>query len=154
MGEHKDWQNRISERIRGLKAVLSEKEYKKRKLDYILRVTIRISNFSPTCEECQKYQGDITNIIHEMGSMAPSSSTAKGNYRKKTKTITSHLSKKHKLSFPGQYIGFGLSIGVGIGASAGSAMDNAAIGISIGVGLGLAFGSALEAKARKKGKVI
>lgn len=154
MDAHKEWLNRTSERIRGLKAVLSTKEYRKRKLDYILRVTLRIANFSPTCEECQKYRGDITNFINEMGSMAPSSSTAKSNYRKKIKNITTHLSKKHKLSYSGQYIGFGLSLGVGIGVSAGSAMDNIALGIGIGVGIGLLIGSALETNARRKNKVI
>ncbi|MFC2165230.1 hypothetical protein ACFLT2_09570 [Acidobacteriota bacterium] len=71
MDAHKDWQSRISERIRGLKAVLSEREYKKRKLDYILRMTQRIATLSLSCEECQKHQSDITNLIYEMGSMAP-----------------------------------------------------------------------------------
>ena len=154
MEAHKDWLNRISKRIRGLKAVLSEQEYKKRKLDYILRLIQRIANFSPTCEECYKYQGEITNLINEMRTMAPSSNTAKRNNRTKIKTIVNHLSKKHKLSFPGQHIGFGLSIGIGIGVSAGSAMDNIAMGIGIGVGIGMAIGSALEANTRKKGKVI
>jgi len=154
MDEHQDWLNRTSERIRGLKAVLSEREYKKRKLDRILRVTQRIADFSPTCEECHKYQDDITNFIYEMGSMAPASKQTKNNYRIKIKNITSHLSKKHKLSYKGQHLGFGLSVGIGIGVSIGSAMENIAIGVAIGVAIGLTVGSALEANARKKNKVI
>jgi hypothetical protein len=154
MDAHTDWQREISEKIRGLKAVLSEREYKKRKLNNILRMIKRVADFSPTCEECHKFQTDITNLIHEMGSMAPATDKSKKSYRVRIKNITTHLIKKHKLSYTGQHIGLGLSIGIGIGVSIGSAMDNIAVGIGAGVGIGMAIGSALEANARKKGKVI
>ena len=154
MDEHTVWLLDISERIRGLKAVLSEWEYKKRRLDYILRVTQKVADFSQTCEECRNFQAEITNLIHDMGSMAPATKKVKSNYRVKIKKISSHLAKIHKLSYKGQYIGLGLSIGIGIGASIGSAIDNTAVGIGAGVGIGIAIGSALEANARKKGKVI
>jgi hypothetical protein len=114
----------------------------------------KVAEFSPTCEECHKFQTDITNLIHEMGSMAPATGEAKSNYRTRIKSITTHLTKKHKLAFQGQHIGLGLSIGIGAGASLGSAMDNIALGVGAGVAIGIAIGSALEANARKKGKVI
>ena len=148
------WQLDISERIRGLKAVLSKREYKKRRLDYILRVTKKVADFSQTCEECHNFQAEITNLIHEMGSMAPAAKKMKSIFRTKLKNMTTHLNKIHKLSNRGQYIGFSLSIGIGIGASIGSTMDNVAVGIGAGVGIGIAIGSALEANARKKGKAI
>jgi hypothetical protein len=113
-----------------------------------------VAEFSPTCEECHKFQTDITNLIHEMGSMAPATGEAKSSFRTRIKNITSHLSKKHKLSFQGQHIGLGLSIGIGIGVSIGSAVDNIAVGVGAGVAIGIAIGSALEANARRKGKVI
>ena len=154
MDAHTDWQRITSERIRGLKAVLSEREYKKRKLDSVLRMTQKVAEFSSTCEECHRLQAEITDLIHEMGSMAPATGETKSNYRARIKNITTHLSKKHKLSYQGQYIGLGLSIGIGIGVSLGSAIDNIAVGIAAGVALGIAIGSALEANAKKKGKVI
>lgn len=94
MDSNRDWRYGTSERIKGFKAVLSEREFKKRKLGYILRVIQRVDDFSPTCEACFKYHGDITNLMYEMGRMAPSSSATKRNYRTKITTIANHLSKK------------------------------------------------------------
>ncbi len=154
MESYGSWLNNTLESISSHKQTHSKKDVKKYKLDYLARMSKRIADLSKECGECQKFQGDISKLVQDLGRLIQTSKEEKKNYDKKTKEITTHLQKKHKLVAEGTYVGFGIALGPAIGVAIGSGLGNIGAGIGIGVGIGVAIGSALEAKAKKDGKII
>lgn len=152
---HSDWYNRIIKDISSYQDTLSKKEFKKYKLDLLLRIAQRVDSFSTICGECQLFQPEITSRVQSLGNLLqmPSKEERK-SYFKMIGVITKHLQKQHKLVNKGQYMGIGLAIGVGIGTALGAALDNTGIGPGVGIALGVLFGIAMDKKAEKEGRVI
>ena len=155
MKVHSDWYNSIGKEISLYKDTLSKKDYKKYKLDLLLRVAKRVADFSSDCGECQMFQQEITKLTQDLGYLVqmPNKERRK-SYFKTINNIIKHLQKYHKLVTEGQNIGIWMALGSGIGVAIGAGMESVAIGIPIGVGIGVAIGAALDAKAKKEGKVI
>jgi hypothetical protein len=149
-----NWLNNTLESIAAYKQTFNKKDTKKYKLDFLARMAKRIADLSQECEECQKFQSDISKLAQALGGLIQSSKEEKKNYDRKIKEITSHLQKKHKLVAEGTYVGFGIALGPAIGVAIGSGMGNVGAGLGIGIGIGVVIGSALEAKAKKDGKII
>jgi hypothetical protein len=154
METYDNWLNDTLESIVAYKQSLAKKEAKKYKLDYLTRVAQRIAELSKECGECQKFQGEISKLVQDLGGLVQSSKEEKKNYDRKIKEISGHLQKKHKLYAEGTFVGIGIALGPAIGVAIGSGMGNVGAGIGIGVGIGVAIGSGLEAKAKKDGKII
>jgi hypothetical protein len=154
METYDNWLNNILEGIAARKQTLGKKDIKKYKLEFLACVAKRAADFSKECGECQKFRGDLSKLIQDLGGLVQSSKEEKKNYERKIKEITTHLQKKHRLVAEGTYVGFGIAIGPAIGVALGTGMGNIGAGIGIGVGIGVAIGSAMEAKAKKDGKII
>ena len=154
METYDNWLNNTLESIAAHKQSFSKNNIKKYKLDYLTRVAKRIADLSKECDECQKFQSDISKLAQDLAGMVQSSKQEKKKYNRKIKDITSHLQKKHKLYAEGTFVGFGIALGPAIGVAIGSGMGNVGAGIGIGIGIGVVIGSGLEAKAKKDGKII
>ena len=153
------WYNRIAIEIGQFQVTLGPKDFKKYKLDLLLRIAKRVDDFSNICAECQNYQQEITRLVQEMSLLIQMPS--KEGLRSHTKAVSSmveHLKKVHKLVEKGHYIGLGIGIGVTVGAilggSLGAAFDSPGIGTGIGIALGAAIGAYLDRKAKEEGRVI
>ena len=155
MEAHSEWYNRTVKEISPYKDTLSKKDYKKYKLDLLLRLAKRVEEFYSYCGECQTFQGEITRLAQELSLLIqmPSKESHR-SYNKAISNIVKHLQKTHKLVSAGHYMGIGLAIGVGIGTAIGAALGNPGIGPAIGTAIGLAIGSYLDKKAKKEGRVI
>ena len=155
MEAHSDWYNKIVREISPYKDSLSKKDYKKYKLDLLLRVAKRVDGFSYTCGECQVFQQEITRLTQDLGNLIqiPDKEKRK-SYLKAINNIIKHLRKQHKLVTAGYYLGICMSIGTGVGIAIGAALGNPGIGPAIGIALGVAVGSYLDRKAKKEGRVI
>jgi len=126
MEAHSDWYNRVVQEINLHKNALNKKDYKKYKLDFLLRLAKRVDE----------------------------SKENRKSYFKTIGNITKHLRKQHKLVTAGYYLGICISIGTGVGIAIGAALGNPGIGPAIGIALGVAVGSYLDRKAKKEGRVI
>ena len=155
MEAHSAWYNRTVKEINPYRDTLSKKDYKKYKLDLLLRLARRVEDFSSSCGECQTFQGEITRLTQELSLLIqmPNKEKRKG-YNKSINGMVKHLQKTHKLVSKGHYMGIGIAIGMGIGTAIGIALDNPGIGPTIGTGIGVAIGSYLDKKAQKEGRVI
>ncbi|MFC1943420.1 hypothetical protein ACFLWO_02430 [Chloroflexota bacterium] len=155
METHSDWYNKIVREINSYKDTLSKKDYKKYKLDLLLRIAKRVDDFSSYCGECQMFQPEITRLAEDLGNLIqiPNKEERKG-YLKTINNMVKHLQKQHKLVSEGQYVGIGLAIGAGIGTALGAALDNTGVGTAMGTGIALAIGRYLDNKAKNEGKVI
>jgi len=151
---HRDWPSRNLERLESFKHDLNKKELKRCKLHNLERIVRRVAEFSESCPECQQQQRGVDELIHALGGPFQSSKTEQKNYYRKLRTLTTHMTKKHKLRAEGSFLALGLALGPAIGVSLGSAMQNIGVGIAIGTGLGIALGSGLEARAKREGRTI
>ena len=149
-----EWYNHIVEEINLHRVTLTEKEYKKYKLDLLLRIAQRVDSFSTICGECQLFQQEITRITEELRNLSLMSKESRKSYFKTLGTITKHLQKEHKLVAEGHYIGIWMAIGTAIGIAIGAALGNPGVGPAIGIALGVAVGTYLDKKAKKEGRVI
>ncbi|MFC1988779.1 glycine zipper family protein [Chloroflexota bacterium] len=155
MNNPSNWYEDIAKQIHHLKDTTSEKDYKKYKLNLLLCLAQRVTEFSPECGQCQIFQQDISTLTQDVDNLIQADDKDRRKaYLKTIKTIVVHLQKQHKLVTEGQYLGIGMSIGTGIGVALGAVGDNVGSGIPIGVGIGVAIGAALDAKAKKEGRVI
>lgn len=154
MEAHSDWYNRIVQEINLHKNALSKKDYKKYKLDLLLRVAKRVDDFSSICGRCQLFQPEITRLTGDLQNISLMSKENRKSYFKTIGNITKHLRKQHKLVTAGYYLGICMSIGTGVGVAIGAALGNPGIGPAIGIALGVAVGSYLDRKAKKEGRVI
>ncbi len=154
MKAHNDWYDSIGKEISFHKVALSEKDYKKYKLDLLLRMAKRVADFSPECGECQTFQPEITKLTQDVSNLSLMSKESRKSYFKTISKITKHLQKHHKLVTGGQYLGIGMVIGAGIGIALGASLENSGVGVALGITIGVAVGSALDAKAKKQGRVI
>ena len=152
------WYEDTAKIIGSYQVSLSQKEQKKYKLDWLLRLAGRVDEFSSGCGQCQVFQQEITEFARGLGNLVqmPKQVTDKERKRYKTmlNTITGHLQKQHKLVTKGHYAGLGMAIGSVIGVAIGAGLGNTNFGMPVGIGVGLAVGSALDARAKKEGRVI
>ena len=155
MEAHSRWYERIAQEVASYKDTLTEKEYKKYKLDHLLKVARRVDEFSNTCGECQLSQQEITQLVQELSMLTQMpSKEGRKSFLKKIDSITKHLRKQHKLVSPGYYKGIWTGIGMAVGTGLSAALGNPGIGTGIGIVLGLAVGGYLDKKAEKEGRVL
>ena len=154
MEAHSDWYNRVVQEINLHKNALNKKDYKKYKLDLLLRIAERVDDFSSICGKCQLFQPEITRLTGDLQNISLMSKENRKSYFKTIGNITKHLRKQHKLVTAGYYLGICMSIGTGVGIAIGAALGNPGIGPAIGIALGVAVGSYLDRKAKKEGRVI
>jgi len=149
-----EWYKHIVQEINLNKDTLNKKDYKKYKLDLLLRLARRVDSFSAICGECQLSQQEIARLTEELRNLSLLSKESRKGYFKKMGNITKHLQKRHKLVTEGYYIGIGMAVGAGVGTAISAALGNPGIGTGIGLALGVAAGSYLDKKAKKEGRVI
>jgi len=155
MNIQSSWYEGIADQINLLKDTITEKEYKKYKLNLLLCVAQRVAELSPECGQCQMFQQDISTLTQEVGNLIQINDKEKRKaHLKSINEIVKHLQKQHKLVTEGYYMGIGMAIGSGIGVALGAASDIIGSGIPIGIGIGMAIGAALDAKAKKEGRII
>ena len=148
------WYNEVVKEIDKHKGRITKRDYKKYKLDLLIRVARRVASFSIDCPECQNFQIEIKNLVEHLGNLIQSPKEERKSYFRTFDNVIEHLQKHHKLIVEEENLGIWIAIGVTIGIVLGSSLDNIGAGIAIGAGIGAAIGADLDDKARKDGKVI
>jgi hypothetical protein len=154
MENHNDWYKDIAKEIDKHKGRFSKRDFKKYKLDLLLRVVKRVVSFSTDCAECQNSRGEIKKLAEDLGNLVQSSKEERKNYFRTINNIIKHLQKHHKLIAEEENLGIWIGIGVALGAGMGVSLGNIGIGIAIGICMSIAIGISLDAKAKKNGNVI
>ncbi len=149
-----NWYNDIVKEIDKHKDRFIEKDYKKYKLDLLLRAAKRVASFSVDCSECQNFQIEIKKLAENLGNLIQSSKEERKSYFRTIDNVIKHLQKQHKLLFEHENLGIWFTIGIVIGVSLGNLLDYIGAGIGFGLVIGAAIGSYLDDKAKKDGKVI
>lgn len=155
MNTRSDWYNDTVKKIDELKNTLSQKEYRRFRLDLLSCVADRVDQFSSECTQCMSFRQDVTRLVADAGNLAQTGDReGRKSYYRDMNRIIGHLQRQHKLVTEGYYVGLWMAIGTAIGVAMGAGMDNVGSGIPIGVGIGVAIGIALDAKAKKEGRIL
>jgi hypothetical protein len=149
-----NWYNDIVKEIDKHKGRFIRRDYKKYKLDLLLRVAKRVASFSVDCSECQNFQIELKKLAESLGNLIQSSKEERKSYFRTIDNVIKHLQKSHELIVEEQNLEIWIAIGVTIGIALGSSLGNIGAGIAIGAGIGVAIGAPLDDKAKKDGKVI
>lgn len=160
MEGHDDLYDTIVKKVALQKGRLSKREYRKNKLDLLLRIAKRVDDYSSGCDECRNFRGEIKKFTEDLDDLL-SSRKKRNGYFMMIELITKHLQKSHKLITEGKNIKTWMIIGLLIGGFVLGTIFRAAgmsMGFSNGLLIGLVFGgvigSILDAMAKKRGKVI
>jgi hypothetical protein len=156
MKARSEWYGHVEKEVGRYRESLSQKDYKKYRLDMLVRVAGRVDDFSATCGECQILKQDITTLLQDLNYVSGMSAAREKRriYLKKIDNIIKHLKKKHRLVNEGEYMGIWTAMGTAIGVAIGAGSENISIGIPIGVAIGIAVGAYLDRKAKKEDRVI
>lgn len=157
-----EWYDTVVDLIDRYKTKYGEKAYKKNKLELLLRVSRRVDGFSEDCSDCRLHRDGVTTILKNIGDPTNSTRDERKKHSRAINTITKHLKRHHKLVIAGQYIGIlvamgqalGLSFGVAFGKAFGDVSDGLVFGMVAGIIIGVVVGTNLEARAKKKGRII
>jgi len=150
-----DWYKGVAKKIHELKNTLTDKDYRKYRLDLLLCIAQRVAEFSSECGQCMLFQQDISVLVGDVANLVQYDDKGRRrSYSKSINLIVGHLQRQHKIVAEGYYMGICMAIGAGIGVALGVAMDHIGSGIPIGVGIGVAIGAALDTKAKKDGRVL
>ena len=150
-----DWYDDIAKRISEINNTLSQKDYKRYKLNLLLCVAQRVDEFSPVCTECHMFQQDIMSLTKDMSNLAQTADKERRKaYFKALNKVIGHLQRQHKLVTEGYHMMLFMALGSGLGVAIGAAMDNIGAGMAIGVGFGIFIGALLDAKAKKEGRIL
>jgi hypothetical protein len=150
-----DWYDDIAKRISEINNTLSQKDYKKYKLDLLLCAAQRVAEFSPMCTECQMFQQDIMSLTRDMSNLVQTADKERRKaYFKALNKVIGHLQRQHKLVTEGYYMTLFMALGSGLGVAIGAGIDSIGAGMAIGVGFGIFIGALLDAKAKKEGRIL
>ncbi len=149
-----NWYNDVVKEIDKHKGRFTKGDYKKYKLDLLLRVARRVASFSVDCSECQNLQIEIKKLAENLDNLIQSSKEERKIYFITIDNVIKHLQKHHELIVEEENIGIWVTIGIVIGAALGNLLDNIGAGIAFGIVIGGAIGFYLDDKAKKDGKVI
>ena len=128
-----NWYNDIVKEIDKHKGRFTKKDYKKYKLDLLLRVAKRVASFSVDCSECQNFKIEIKKLAESLGNLIQSSKEERKSYFRTIDNVIKHLQKHHELIVEEQNLEIWIAIGVVIGIALGTSLGNIGAGIAIGV---------------------
>ncbi len=118
-----NWYNDIVKEIDKHKGRFTRRDYKKYKLDLLLRVAKRVASFSVDCSECQNFQIEIKKHAENLDNLVQSSKEERKSYSRTIDNAIKHLQERHKLIVEDQNLGIWFIIGLSIGVALGSSLD-------------------------------
>jgi|GEM_PF-2550116 hypothetical protein len=156
------WYEKVAQMIDKHRFIFSMSDPEKNPVNFMVRVTRKVAEFSGECEECEGYKDTIYTIAEGLETLPDLPPEKRKRPFLKLKPIVKHLQKVHGLAAPNQYasagLAFGLAGGAVIGIVAGTVVGQTGIGliagIAIGIGLGMSQGYAKDQKAKEQGKII
>jgi hypothetical protein len=149
------WYDDIAKQVNQLKNTLSEKDYKRYRLNLLIGLAQRVDELSPTCKHCYFFKQAISTLEQNVSNLILLAD--KDGMKAHLLTITiiiSHLKKQHKLVEEGHYTNLLYPLGATIGVVLGIFMPHIGIGILIGAVIGIGVGVVLDIKAKKEGRII
>ncbi|MBN1873142.1 MAG: hypothetical protein JXA33_02855 [Anaerolineae bacterium] len=154
------WYRDFSRAVGAHKEAFSEKQNKQFQIEAVLRLALRVRDFSDKCEICRGYQHTLTRLEEEMPEL-PGSQAQRQYQNKQVHEMQAHFVKVHHLSPPGYYmrkwIRYGLLIGFVLGFAATTFTGNTLYfpaGCVVGILGGALYGNSEDAIIKNQRRSI
>jgi hypothetical protein len=153
------WSRQINEKIKENADQLYRTDYKFYKLDRLEKITVKIDEFSSTCEECQKLKTDIETLVETIHLLANGSPSDRKIFEKNNESYMKHLSENHGLVQETYYLSKYTLLGILVGTLIIGGISYiinplyAKLGILIGFAVGLTIGRVYGKKLDKAKKL-
>ncbi|MFC1538326.1 hypothetical protein ACFL6H_02795 [Candidatus Latescibacterota bacterium] len=156
------WYDKVANMIDQHRFIFSMSDPEKNPVNFMVRVTRKVADYSGECAECESYKDSIYSLAEELKILHDLPPEKRKKPFNKLKPIVKHLQKEHNLVTQNQYTSAGLAFGlVGgsiLGLVAGTAIGNPGMGFIVcailGTGLGMQQGYSKDQKAKEAGKII
>jgi hypothetical protein len=149
------WYYDIAKQVDQLKNALSEKDYRKYRLNLLNGLAQRVDELSPACKHCYFFKQAISTLAQNASNLIPLAD--KDGMKAHLLTITiiiNHLKKQHKLVEESHFTNLLYPLGAAMGAVLGIFMPHIVIGILAGAVIGIVVGVVLDNKAKKENRII
>lgn len=158
------WSKTINIKIEEQQEKLYRTDYKFFKLDTLEKISIKIDEFSDSCEQCNSLKQEIENLVDKIPDLINGSPGDRQFFEKKNSSFMSHLKKTHGIVQPAYFLSIytflgiiaGLILGAGISMIAGIQYLTLGMmsGFSIGILTGRIYGKILDKKKKESGLVL
>ncbi len=112
------WYRNWSRAVEVHKEDLSDKQWEKYSIKYMLKLGQRVKSFSDGCRTCRGYQHHLTRLEEEMQEL-PESKAQRQYQAKLLGTMTDHMVKEHRLAPPNYHMKKMLKYGIYAGSVIG-----------------------------------
>ena len=149
------WYYDTANQVYQLKNTLSQKDYKKYRLNLFIGVAQRVDELSPACKLCQFSKQNISTLTQNVSNLIQlADKDGMKTHLMTINMVINHLKKQHKLVEEGHYTYLWSPLGTAIGVIIGTSMQYIGIGILVGWIIGTGVGGVLDIKARKGGRTL
>ena len=154
---YRNWTRAIDEH----KDDITDKQWKKFNINYMLKVGKRIKGFSDNCKTCRDFQHTLTRLEEEMREL-PGSKAQRQYQTKMLGVITDHMVKHHRIAPPKYHLLKMLKYGVIAGFVIGTFVAlfvtfnllHIPLGILLGISLAAAYGFAEDSRIQQEHRLL
>jgi len=158
------WSRSINTKIEEQQEKLYKSDFKFFKLDRLVKISVKVDEFSDECEECETIKGKIEDLVEKIPDLLNGSPRDRHHYEKQNDAYMKHLEKKHGIVQPTYFLAVFTLIGIIIGLAIGGGIawlihpgyisTGLMIGFSIGILAGRIYGKILDKKKKILGLVL
>lgn len=155
------WYRQLIREIEVHQSNFTAKQLRAYQVNFMLRIALRIKDYSDACETCRDFQRTLSRMEEELPELL--NSKAQRHYQaQQLRLITDHFVRAHRLAPPYYYtrlyVNYGLVVGLFLGIVVGLlALNNGIylpLGLVAGVILGAAYGSCMDARVKRQQRVL
>ena len=136
------WYRNWSRAVDAHKEELTDKQWEKYGIAYILKLGRRVKDFSDHCKPCRDYQHPLTRLEEEMREL-PDSKAQRQYQAQLIGSLTDHMVKQHRIAPPNYHVKkmlkYGMIAGVVIGVLVSFFVTGNVLHLPIALVLGIAL---------------
>ena len=155
------WYRNWSRAVEEHKENMTDKQWVKYNIKYMLSVGKRVKDFSEGCQTCRGYQHSLTRLEEELQEL-PDSKAQRQYQNKMLAEMTEHMVKHHRIAPPNYFtrkmlkygIYLGLVVGLGVTLFVTRNFLHIPIAITLGIALALAYGYAEDNRIKHEHRLL
>lgn len=155
------WYRNWSRAVEEHKADMTDKQWTKYNIKFMLSIGKRIKDFSDGCQACRDYQHILTRLEEELQEL-PSSKAQRQYQSKMLNEITDHMVKHHRIAPPHYFtrkmlkygIYIGIIVGLGVTIFVTGNVLHIPIAILLGILLAVIYGYAEDNRIKQEHRLL
>ncbi len=155
------WHRKLVRDIEEHRVDFTEKQLRAYQIDLMLRIALRVKDFSDACETCRNFQRTLSRMEEEFPEL-PGSKAQRHYQTQQLRLMAEHFVKAHRLApsnyYTRLYANYGIVAGLLFGIAVGLLMLNNGLylllGAILGGILGVAYGMVEDASVKRSRRLL